>query len=269
VNDDARAKRILVDTYWSSAGWRERPTTPAEDLAYAKAAGYMFDPRPYAHDDAVHQALLLRDRLVDHVVADAFVASLAMRRLERRSALGSFAALRNMTRHDFAGDSAHCLVCGGYRGDAEQDVNVFNFERFKWGGVRHDHVDYAAFDLEAPAGPLTLPTDQDVAILRAILDRAAAMPDGARPGDLDKALKGVLPGNSDERRTLLAILGYCGVLQPANKSGFFRDFTPFNRRDPPPSNKNDWGYPVSWWRGSDGVNEKAARHWFGHYLLAS
>jgi hypothetical protein len=229
----------------------------------------MFDPRPYAHDDAVGQALELRDKLVDRVVADAFVASLATRRLERRSALGSFAALRNMTRHDFVGGGAHCFVCGGYRGEATLDVNVFNFERYKWGGVRHTHVDYAAFDLERLSGAPMLPTDQDAAILRAILDRAACMPSGARPGDLDTALKDVFPGNSHERRKLLAILGYCGVLQPATKSGFFRDFTAFNRRDPPPSNKNDWAYPISWWRGSDGVNADAARHWFGQYLLAS
>ncbi len=83
----------------------------------------MFDRRPYAHDDAVRQALGLRDELVDHVVADAFVASLATRRLERRSALGSFAALRNMNRHDSVGGAAHCLICGGYRGEGEQDVN--------------------------------------------------------------------------------------------------------------------------------------------------
>jgi hypothetical protein len=267
--DDARAKRILFGTYWSPRGWRERPSTSADDFAYAKAAGYMFDPRPYQHDAAVHEALFKRDKLSDHMVVGAFLSSLSTRRLARRSALGSFAAVRNMVPHEFVG-GVHCTHCGGYRDPVPQDVNVYNFERHKWGGVRHDHVDYAAFDLErALAEPLDLPTGQDLASLRSILDRAGAMQPTARPGDLEKALQGVIPGNTDERRTLLAILGYCGVLQPANRGGFFEDFTPHNRRDPPPSNKNDWAYPISWWRGSDGVNEKAARHWFGDYLLAS
>lgn len=267
---DARARRILFATYWGSTGWRANFATAPDDFTYAKAAGYMFDPWPYEHAGTLERALALRERVPDRLVADRFVASLASRRLDLRSALGSSAILRNMPLHDFSG-RAHCNVCGGYREARAIDVNVFNFERLRWGGVRHNDVDYNEFDLDrALVEPADTPTDADSAALRAMLQRAGAMPAGARPGDLEKELRGVLPSNTNERRTLLAILGYCGVLQPAGRTGFFGDFTPRIGRDPPLTGKsNDWEYPVSWWRGSDGVNEDAARYWFGHYLLNS
>jgi hypothetical protein len=40
-------------------------------------------------------------------------------------------------------------VCSFLSGEAgKQDLNVSNFERFKWGGVRCYSVPYIVFDLE-------------------------------------------------------------------------------------------------------------------------
>ena len=63
----------------------------------------------------------------------------ASRRVEIRSALGSFAVLQHFPMHAAPGQREACPVCGDYNRPAdEEDLNVLNFERFKWGGVRHD-----------------------------------------------------------------------------------------------------------------------------------
>lgn len=87
----------------------------------------------------------------------------------------------------------------------------------------------------------------------------SAAPD-ARPSDLVKMLKSHIPGNDHVRRTFIACLGYAGVLQPADHDGFFESYP--SRRAIPPEWKNDWPYPVSWWRGRDGVNRNAVRFYF-------
>lgn len=50
-------------------------------------------------------------------------------------------------------------------------LNVFNLERYKYGGVRHTSLDYALFDLEQFLKlPKILPSDEDKIILKRILD---------------------------------------------------------------------------------------------------
>lgn len=60
---DKKAKDILFKTYWSGAGWRDKPYTSPDDLAYAKAKGLMFDPASFSHDACVDDILALRERL--------------------------------------------------------------------------------------------------------------------------------------------------------------------------------------------------------------
>ena len=136
-------------------------------------------------------------------------------------------------------------------------------ERTKYGGVRHGMLPYPAFDLELfRALPNPEPTQEDVSTLRRILEIAASMSADARPNALEKALTGVFRSNKYERRTFIQILGFCGILQPRNKSGYFGEFTFAFEETRPDDHTNDWFYPVIWWRGSDGVNETAVRHYF-------
>jgi hypothetical protein len=95
---DKKALKILMKTYWSTAGWtaeNERLTTP-DDLQYAKRAGIIFDPIRLSHDEMVRQAIEVRTKVDLHVVARAFLSSLTSRQLEIRSALGSYAVLQYM-----------------------------------------------------------------------------------------------------------------------------------------------------------------------------
>lgn len=260
-----RARKILLDAFWTPAGWRQNPAVAPEEFDLAKRAGYMFDPSSITHDEANERARDEVRRVTRFELARAFAASLSTRRLEYRSALGSYALGRLLPEHAATAfrPSPYCRICGTLAGEQSVDWNVLNFERHKWGGVRHGLPEYIQFDLRL-FGRLeeVVPTETDWSILRAVLRAAASQPHDARPGDLTKALRGLFPANEAERRVVVEILGYTGILSPAARPSPFDVFIAVGERDTPPSAKNDWAYPASWWRGHDGVRADAVSYWF-------
>lgn len=263
---DDKALRILLNSYWSRPGWKQEPETSPEDFDYAHAAGYMFKPVRLSHSRVIRwleksfQATDLRN------VTNAFLASLTTRRLELRSALGSYAIARNFPRHRFQTKPEWwcCIVCGDYSTPSElTDLNVLNFERHKWGGVRHDHPDYIAFDLEqfSKLAPIK-PKHEDVQIMRQILEIIERSEAEARPRDIERQLASIFPSNKAEREVLITILAYCGILQPTDQPGFYEGFVPYYERTIPPANKIDWSYPICWWRGADRINREAYEFYF-------
>src|SRR2546423_475818 len=88
---DPKALRILTTTFWSSRGWRMPPLWPsAEDFAYARGSGLMFDPHQIHHDELAMQIRGLVRRIPVEQVVEAFVSTLSSRRLDLRSALASY-----------------------------------------------------------------------------------------------------------------------------------------------------------------------------------
>ncbi|WP_156320341.1 hypothetical protein [Brevundimonas sp. AAP58] len=262
---DKRASDILLNTYWSSNGWRRDPTVAPDDFNYAKSKGLMFDPVRLSHDQAILAALNAASAVGQEDVANAFIASLGSRRLDLRSCLGSYAVVRHLREHRMsARNGPGCDYCGEYDHDkAALDLNVLSFERIKWGGVRHSQPSYIAFDLDTlRKTPRPSPSARDFAMLKLILHVAASMPPAARLSDLDKALAKVLPSNSAERRVLIGILGYAGIITDPTRSDFRQRFVPCEEREQTPWHKDDWPYPVQWWTGSHGVQMAAITDWF-------
>jgi hypothetical protein len=266
---DKRARDILIEAFWKN-GWKpeaERSVAP-EDFAYARRKGYMFDPVAFTHDQAVVQLVEVRERVARDALSNSFLASLTSRRLDRRSALGSYAFALNFPRHEIAATqrvmvpsgAQRCALCGFYEREkpAEIDLNVLNFERHKWGGVRRDDPVYAWLDLslfaiEEPQEP----SDSDTAIMRQILNIAGSLPAAATASSLEAALAGIFKSSKQERRVVVEILSVCGVLQTTNRVGYFGEFAAASEREHTGQHHNDWGYPARWWRGADGVNEAA------------
>jgi hypothetical protein len=259
---DSRAVQILFATYWTASGWRNEPTVPTEDYEYAKAAGIMFEPRRISHDEAIAEARDAAASIEPERVASAFLASLSTRRLDLRSALGSYAIARQLAMHQMQGSVA-CEICGEYDSAQLQDLNVLSFERIKWGGVRHERPVYMVLDLGLFAQTDEIvATKTDVDVFNAILDTADSLSKTARARDLEKALSRVLRSNKSEREVLLQILGYAGVLDTEQRPGYFDRFVAARDRDLPPANKIDWNYPFAWWRGATRSNRAVAEHWF-------
>ncbi len=267
---DKRAKKILMDHHWKS-GWIDRQNRQSDEasIAYARSKGFWFDPIEITHDALVGWIGEVRSRVTAREVGDAFLASLSTRRLDLRSALGSFGYLAHFPDHgcdpldDFG--RTRCRVCWymeGAPGDKE-DLNVLNFERHKWGGVRHGQPIYAWFDLSRfVESESVAPTDEDRRLLRGIIDIAEGLPDDARPAQLADALKDVVKSNANERKVLIQILSLAGVLQPEGLGGYFTEFTPTSERKQSALHYNDWTYPALWWRGSDRVNWAAVAVYF-------
>ncbi len=261
---DRRAVDILKKTYWTPAGWRRESNVAPDDFAYAKSQGVMFDSIHLSHDQAIELALRAAGEISQDEVVDAFVASLGSRRLDLRSGLGSYAVARHLRQHRMVTSPAskRCAYCGLY--DKEDvDLNILSFERIKWGGVRHDQPTYIALDLRMLRDTSHAPSEpSDFAVLRSIIETARSMPHQARLGDLDKALAKALPSNSAERRILIGLLGYAGILIDATRPDFRRAFVPSVERERTLWHKDDWPYPVQWWNGSHGVDEAAIVDWF-------
>ena len=263
---DKKSLQILFRTYWSSAGWRDkrqRETAP-EDLRYAKQAGVMFDPVGLTHDRVVGWVLDARARVEAKEVADAFLASLTTRRLDLRSALGSYAVIRHFPDHEHGREPGACSVCGAYdpRG-VETDLSILNFERFKWGGVRHDQAIYAAFDLERfLSAERCEPTEEDAAVMIAILDTIDGVDAETTAPQLQGKLGTLFKSNKAEREVVLNILGYCGILRADGHPGYWDHFVPHADRELPPHRFLDMAYPACWWRGRDGLDRDALRRVF-------
>lgn len=261
---DKKALKILFDTYWSSAGWKKENITTFEDLSYAQNAGVMFQPVSLSHDEVVNWLKSSYNAVNLENLRNAFLVSLSTRQLELRSALGSFAVAKNFPTHTYHGKKYCCTICGGFKHPKQSfDLNSFSFERYKWGGVRHERPEYAAFDLEqfSKLDPVE-PTGKDLNLMRKIIEIIRQSKPEARPRDLEKELLVVLKSNKAEREILLEILAYCGILQPSKYSSYYQSFPHYFERVLPPVNKIDWTYPICWWRGLDGINEDALDYYF-------
>ncbi|HTN41820.1 MAG TPA: hypothetical protein VLZ84_11750 [Asticcacaulis sp.] len=270
---DKRARDILFNAYWQPAkGWARKPVEP-EDFAYAKKRSYMFDPVRLSHDQVVDKLIEVR-RIADKAaITEAFLASLSTRRLEWRSALGSYGFARHFPAHRikssphnvFPTGAMMCHCCGLFdisRGE-DLDLNVLNFERHKWGGVRRTNPVYAWFDLNT-ARLQTTPTatEADREILRNIVVIANSLTAKATVSHLVKMLNGVFRSSEAERRIIIEILATCGILNPKGRPGFFSEFAATTDREYPHHSKNDWNYPAIWWTGADGLDETALEYWF-------
>lgn len=273
---DKKAKDILFKTYWSSKGWKDERDTDPDDYIYAKEKGVMFDPLTISHDDCVNRIIEIANAITSEQVVKAFLSSLSTRQLDWRSGIGSYSIAKLISAHKYkpveSGYSCEdgkivavsytCKICKeikygvvGQKHYVNEDLNVLNFERIKWGGVRHGDLIYILFDLEQFAKEkIPEPTKEDIEIFKNILSAVSSCNQGDYPSILRDKLKDIpnLKSNKDERSVLIEILACIEVLKPMSY-------------DRPTSGKNDWGF-IEFWRGEDGYNKEIVEKYFGKYL---
>lgn len=260
--------KTLFATYWNGGMWGYNAPT-AEAFEQAKAEGYMFDPaQAHTHDETLQKLQHVLKKVSPNDVANAFLYSLSTRKLQYRSALGSYYYALAIPDHSHDSPEA-CYLCNRLpAGNADSlfsGYNIFNFERYKWGGVRHTHPEYALFDLEQfLLLPKVTPSETDWAILRSILNAMNELPPSKKAGAYRELItkKKLLKSNKDEVEVLLNILGICGVLSSADAPCYCDCFVDVWHRAPR-EHTNDYAYPVNRWHVSDGVNEERFRNVFG------
>ncbi len=273
---DIKARKILFNTYWDK-GWlsSKDKSLSKEDFEYAKSKGLMFDPLSIDHDTCVKEIIKVSKKIEDKKVFDAFLSSLSTRRLDWRSSIASYFFGVQIKSHKYTpvisgtsyedGEPVHhsfcCEICrnmswGIYSSEkySNQDLSVLNFERLKWGGVRHGDLIYTLFDLQQFNNlKISIPTDEDISIFKNILQVVDTAQPNDYPGSLSKRLKDVLPSNKSERDILIDILACIGILLPKS----------FDR--PLRNNWSDWKF-IEYWKGEDKYNKDVVYSYFGKYL---
>lgn len=266
---DKRALRILLDAFWSPTGWKPEALrgVSVEDFEYAKSKDVMFDPVQMDHELALRGLESAIRRLDRQRMADAFLSSLSTRRLDWRSGFASYAVFQHMPTHTALKRDSRCDFCGMSPGRPTVDLNVLNFERFKWGGVRHDQVLYAAFDLQQFLKEnVSPPRADDVSIFRAIIDSVRAAPGQTTSAELQSHLPKSFKSNKGERDVLVAMLGFAGILSIPGHPSYTDAFVPMSARQSPNRRFVDMSYPACWWVASNELDEAKLGEWFSHIL---
>ncbi len=266
-----QGKQILLKTFWSKGGYHYTEPAP-EAYAIALKEGYMFPEVPKLSHGEMYAALQEVLSQIDPAdIANAFLYSLSTRALEYRSALGSYYFAKAIPPHEAAKDCA-CGICGWknwgnltHHYPRHTEENFHNFERYQFGGRHHNVIGYALFDLtQFLKLPGVQPSKTDKAMLRDILMTAAELEPQKKAGAYRALLvkKKIIPGNSAEIRTLLDILGYCGILSTPEHpcpEVAFRGSAGID----PPEIRSDISYPLCWWRAENGINEERFWRVFG------
>jgi len=268
---------ILFKTYWSSKGWKDG-TISKEDFEIAKNEGYMFDyPKYETHEEALKKLYILLEKINPKDVADAFLYSLSTRKLEYRSPLGSYYYAKAIPKHELKKGlcSSHCYLCGWYAWNKEPNeydlkhgLNVFNFERYKFGGVRHTWLDYVLFDLEQFIKlPKVTPSNNDKEILKTILECVKKIEKKGKAGKLRDLIskEKILKCNKDEISIILDTLGICGILASNQFPSYEDKFVDEYNRDPVEHN-NDFSYPLNRWTASDNINHEKFEKIFNYKI---
>lgn len=267
--NEKKALKILFDKYWApSSGWQRSELT-ASDFEFAKEAGVMFDDVVMGHDEVVSKAYDAIQKAKKEQVVNAFISSLSTRRLDHRSALGSYASGKNMPLHTFDNArvecSKSCDVCAEYPRKDKIDLNVLNFERHKFGGVRHLFPVYIWLDLWLfDRVEELIPSEEDVKILANALDALKSIK-GNKLSDAQKALQGIFKANKNEREHFVAVMGYCGILKIPNYRPFYVSYIPSRDREQSNYSKSDWPFPSDLWRPEFGLDDASLEFWFGGY----
>lgn len=279
--DMDKGKRILLKTFWNTKGCVYTEPTP-EEFAIAVREGYMFaETRNLSHEEVLTQLRWVVEQIDPKDVANAFLYSLSTRALEYRSAMGTYYYAKAVPAHE-----PHCATRCGWcswmenYGDCRVQKtkywegpwwpkhtveNVSNFERYKFGGINHNQVQYALFDLmQFLRLSKVTPTKEDMRMMRDLLAAIAELPPTKKAGGyLDLLVKKkIIPSNRYEIRSLINILGLCGILSTEAHPCPEVEFRGYLGIDPPET-RNDFAYPVCWWRASDGVNQERFRRVFG------
>ncbi|MGF9911533.1 hypothetical protein ABEX47_22000 [Paenibacillus ehimensis] len=263
---DKKAKKILMNTYWSSSGWKDRLNAFAgEDFDYAKSQGLMFDPITITHDQLVERLHELHQTVTKEQVAAAFLHSLSTKKVYLRSALSSWALTSRLPLHTYGQRSvvrpnySSCGDCNfhGLMSDRDyvnEDLNVLNFERVKWGGVRLNYLLYCWLDLELFSKEEEFEvTGEDVGMLNQMTAAIQDCTEHESARQLEKRWKDAFPSSKQERDVTMEIWGYAGLLverdTPRKLRGGSHDFN-----------------SVAGWQGSDGYSREALEFYFSAFL---
>ncbi|ANN62971.1 hypothetical protein SZ47_08320 [Brachyspira hyodysenteriae] len=262
IEVDKKAKRILFNYFWKN-GWIDdsKMHINEEDFLYAKEKGLMFDfsKEIIKYDELIKNISNLIKEIDFNDTVKAFLCSLSSRAIHLRSFVSSYYLGQKIISYDFSKNEnienefykKYNIIVDDFKLEHQ---NVYNFEKYKWGGVRLEQLSYIYFDLRefSKIDFEFNPTKEDINIFNAILEKIYSYNiknDSANK--MQKVLKDILKSSKYERIILLEILAYLDILEAKEE----RDY-----RDTELSEK------LMNWRGGDSYSKINAQNIFGNYL---
>lgn len=230
------------------------------------------DPGMLTHDEVITQAIAAFKNADREAVIRAFIGSLSTRNLPARSAFGSYVVLQKLEAHPYLKSQIfkmdNCAICG-LLPEMLYEESGDRVEEYP-SQVHHTNVQYAAFDLATFANrKVDEPTQDSIDRLGRLLDSLRALPADAQLSQLEKSISKSIKSNKLERTILLETFGYAGILCPKSKKHYSNVFVTAdesNADQPKEYYKREWKYPVRFWTGQDGVNEKLVTLYFRDFL---
>jgi len=269
--------QILLKTFEKAKRFYE---ISKEDFEIAKKEGYMFDyPESLSHEETYKKLNKLLERINPQDVADAFLASLATRKLEYRSALGSYWYVRSIPKHKVDSERSGCSYCNWSRwvkNPSEwlkiEGVNVWNEIRYTYGGMCYGKLELAVFDIEEFTKLPKVSKDDVEEGKKLLLEMLHCIDDLGETGKVGKyrdylVKKKIIKSNRAEIESLLNNLGTSGILSGSPESeapSYYEKFTSAeNDARDPKEYLSDFTFPLNHWRIKDNVNKKMFKLVFG------
>ncbi|WP_347051372.1 hypothetical protein [Flavobacterium olei] len=250
--------------------WWETYTNNISNLDFeiAKSENAMFDLEIISHNNIFKRIKEAVGKIDKKSVVNSFLYSLSTQKLEYRSFLSSYCIAKVLPEHDFfASDFPNeniCRICGLrlYQLENPIDFNLFNYFKHQDGSC-NDNADYILFDLENFKNfPNANPVRQDFEILNCLKEKISSAQYTDRPNKIINLIKNCIKSNQYQRQAILEIFGICGILNSNEHVGYTEKYITYLERKRRPIRNDDILYPLRWWEGKYGINEKNWNYWF-------
>ena len=237
----------------------------------AVAEGTMFlSEELFEHKEALTTAEFRAENSAYTDVAHAFIYGVARGIPAYRTALPAYLHIKSIPDHadehllpDSAHISPYCDICNFHSASIETKlrfmwINSMQYNRIYLGGyLGTQGVDNSSFLLrEFGKMPIVASTKEDFKVFTDSLKLAEQLPESKKVGSYKELLQksGMLNFKAKEYQPYLDILGYLDILHTDEHRGISKRFIRACDMQEPEEYKNDYDYPVRFWRAKNGVD---------------
>ncbi|MBM3997081.1 MAG: hypothetical protein FJ303_23460 [Planctomycetes bacterium] len=270
---DKKSILLLTKYYFPLAYGGLNPgdcTTPI-DIIYLNSKGIFPDAAmSVGHSHAVARLRKAVAAADPRAVADAFIVGLQPDHCVHRAALRAYAVGRHFPAHSFKphtrdNPNPACTTCG-MAAEIETAPAYMELLRHRDGACGFsDQPFYAAHALEmfAASDPPS-PKREDYQRMNKLIRILRDAKPSATANEIADRIRPIVQGNKYTRTYIIETLGYCGILETPDHRGFHDGWVRWIDNVRPANRNNEMDLPAAWWRGKDGINLAALRHFFPH-----
>ncbi|MBO5324286.1 MAG: hypothetical protein J6A88_09395 [Oscillospiraceae bacterium] len=246
----------------------------------AVVEGTMFlEQESFVHDEAIKIAVDRVKNTSYQDVAHAFIHGIAKGIPAYRTALPAYLHIKNIPDHNddrLRDDGSHtapyCSFCNYQAASVETKmsfmwINAMQYCRIYEGGYLgvQNPADSSFLLREFLKMPKVVATKEDYQLFKDSLALAEQVQGDKKIGAYKEVLQKskILPIKAREYQPYLDILGYLDILHTDEHHGITKEFIRGQDMQEAEEYKNDYAYPVRFWRGRNGVDWERVDELFG------